>query len=67
MHALALLDILPAPECPRAGGIRLPDFLAGVAAALLGCVRRSRGAVTVAAVRGIQMGCAVFRRVTRPT
>lgn len=50
MHTFALLDVLPAPKCPRDRRIRLPHLVTGVTAALFGRLWRSRCAVAVAAV-----------------
>lgn len=64
VDSFALLDILPAPECPRDRGVCFPHLVTGVTAALFGSFGGSRCAVAIAAVRWIQMGGTVFRRVT---
>ncbi len=61
--ALALLDALTPPEGPRLLRVGVLDLVARVAAAgLLGGGRRVR-AVAGAAVRGVEVGCALLRGV----
>jgi hypothetical protein len=62
--AQALLDVLALAEGPGRLGVRLPDFVAGVAAAGFLGVGRGRGAVAVAAVARVEMGCGFVGRVS---
>jgi branched-subunit amino acid transport protein len=63
MFALALLDILTTPESPRGSGVRLPNFITGIATAWFLRIGRRIRTIASAAVGWIKMCCLVIHGV----